>query len=109
MHALSGMRIGKEQKNNENAGACTCSMCSTLTCGVVQRPLHHLGKDMLDLLRPGGPCYEQHASEMEVLENRGRSGGVPLGFFGSAMASPAETLLSLVLAGATPHISADLH
>jgi hypothetical protein len=28
----------------------------------LQRPLHHLGKDMIDALAPGGPLPEQHAS-----------------------------------------------
>jgi hypothetical protein len=58
---------------------------------------------MIDLLRPGGPLPEQHASEMEVIENRSRSGVGT--FFGTAGASPAETLLSLVLAGMLPSLS----
>ena len=72
---------------------------TTMPCYDVQRPLHHLGKDMIDLLRPGGPLPEQHATEMDTLENRGRTG---VSFFTNVSTSPAEALLSLVLAGATP-------
>lgn len=28
----------------------------------IQRPLHYLGRDMIDALKPGGPLPEQHAS-----------------------------------------------
>jgi hypothetical protein len=64
----------------------------------IQRPLHHLGKDMIDGLRAGGPLPEHHASEMEALENRGSRRPV---LWGAAEAGPVDTLLDLLLAGAS--------
>jgi hypothetical protein len=69
----------------------------------VQRPLHYLGKDMLDALKPGGPLPEQHAAEMEFLEHRGARRPVP-GLWvaaGGGAGAPADTLLDLILAGAS--------
>lgn len=61
---------------------------------LLQRPLHHLGKDMLDALQPLGTVSEQHASEMEALEPRRES------IWGASSSPAPEMLLRLVLAGA---------
>ena len=71
----------------------------------LQRPLHHLGKDMLAALKPGGPLPDQHAAEMDLLENRAQRRG---GLFGANAAagggggggSALDVLLELVLADA---------
>lgn len=65
----------------------------------VQRPLHHLGKDMIDSLPAGGALPDHHAAEMEAVEERGAR-RPPL-WGGAAAAAPADMLLDLITAGAS--------
>lgn len=60
----------------------------------MQRPLHHLVKDMLECLRPLGTLAEQHSAEMEALEPRREP------IWGSAASPAPEELLRMVLDGA---------